>query len=285
MAGTVIFSDLYLSEATSKMNGCIFARRIFLLLTFFLLFAPFSSMAVSKSNKAGSPNQKAFTDPTTGIEFVLVQGGCFRMGDKNGREDATPEHKVCVGSFSIGKYEVTQEQWKKVMDWNPSAFRQCGPNCPVTNVSWEDAQDFIAKLNAKGGKHYRLPTEAEWEYAARSRGKKEVYSGGNKIDAVAWYQDNSGKTIHPVGQKRPNGQGLYDMSGDVWQWVSDWYDVTYYGKSPMKNPQGPATGSGRVVRGGSWNDEEWFAQTSTREAKDPRFRGFQTGLRLAVSVE
>jgi formylglycine-generating enzyme required for sulfatase activity len=164
------------------------------------------------------------TDPTTGMEFVAVPGGCFQMGDTFGdrESDEKPVHQVCVSDFSIGKYEVTQGQWKAVMDSNPSRFSSCGDNCPVESVSWDDAQQFIRRLNKQSSTSYRLPTEAEWEYAARSGGKREKYSGGNDVDAVAWYYGNSAKT-HSVGQKQPNGLGIFDMSGNVWEWCSDWF--------------------------------------------------------------
>ncbi|MDP2279759.1 MAG: SUMF1/EgtB/PvdO family nonheme iron enzyme, partial [Nitrospirota bacterium] len=188
-------------------------------------------------------------DPATGMEIVFVKGGCFQMGDTfgDGESDEKPVHEVCVDDYYIGKYEVTQGQWKAIMGNNPSHFKDCGDNCPVEQVSWNDVQEFIQKLNeknnppsppfTKGGKGgFRLPTEAEWEYAARSGGKSERYSGGNDIDSVAWYNKNSGGKTHPVGTKQPNGLGIYDMSGNVWEWVNDWYDEFYYKNSPKNNP-------------------------------------------------
>ncbi len=260
---------------------------ISILLTTFmiLLLVPFSAFAAAKSGKGASGPPGAFSDPVTGMQFVLVKGGCFRMGEMNGeaREDESPAHKVCVESFYIGKYDVTQSQWEKVMepDLEPSGAIA---DFPAVDVSWNDTQDFIARLNAKSGRKFRLPTEAEWEYAARSGGKKELFSGGMKPDSFAWYEGNSGKTPHPVGQKKPNGLGIYDMSGNVWQWVSDWYKDDYYGASPKKNPRGPASGSSRVVRGGSWNDDEWFARTTARNSKDPLHGDSTTGFRVVAPV-
>ena len=194
-----------------------------------------------------------------------------------------PVHEVCVDDFYIGKYEVTQGQWKAIMGNNPSSFSSCGDNCPVEKVSWNDIQDFIGKLNSKTGKNYRLPTEAEWEYAARSGGKSEKYSGGNDIDSVAWYGSNSGRKTHPVGQKAANGLGLYDMTGNVWEWVSDWYSSSYYSESPKNNPKGPNSGSHRLLRGGGWHGNSRNSRTAYRHGHSPDFRDVSDGFRLAGS--
>ncbi|HEX9022574.1 MAG TPA: SUMF1/EgtB/PvdO family nonheme iron enzyme [Geobacteraceae bacterium] len=264
-------------------NGVL---KAFCLLTIiFQLAVPLSVSAESTHGKKGARFPDAYTDPATGMKFVLVRGGCYRMGEMNGdaREDERPAHTVCVDSFYIGRYDVTQGQWDSIMEPGLESAVAIA-NLPVTGVSWEEVQDFITRLNAKSGRKYRLPTEAEWEYAARSGGKKELYGGGSKPDSFAWYEGNSDKTPHPVGLKSPNGLGLYDMSGNVWQWVSDWYDSAYYGVSPKKNPRGPASGSARVVRGGSWNDDEWFSRTTARGSKDPRYGNNETGFRLVVPV-
>jgi len=196
------------------------------------------------------------SDIDYGIEMVFVKGGTFQMGCTSEQSSCVrnekPVHTVTVGDFYMGKYEVTQKQWRDVMGWNPSYRSKCD-DCPVENVSWNDVQEFIKKLNKKTGQHYRLPTEAEWEYAARggnkSRGYK--YSGSNSIGEVAWYDGNSSDRTHRVGTKSPNELGLYDMSGNVWEWCSDWYDKMYYEISPSINPQGPSSGKKRVLRGGS----------------------------------
>jgi formylglycine-generating enzyme required for sulfatase activity len=222
--------------------------------------------------------------------MVPVPGGKFTMGctaeqgsDCSG--DEKPAHTVTLSSFYIGKYEVTQAQWESVMGSNPSNFKGCA-NCPVENVSWNDVQDFISKLNAKTGKKYRLPTEAEWEYAARggssSRGYK--YAGSNEIAAVAWYDVNSNdKKTHPVGQKSPNELGIYDMSGNVREWCSDWYDVSYYSSSASTNPQGPASGSYRVLRGGSWSGFYSHCRVADRGSGSPENRGIYFGFRVLLS--
>ena len=204
-------------------------------------------------------NRENITLNVSGVEFkmVWVKGGTFAMGctSEQGGEcdnDERPAHNVTLSSYYIGETEVTQALWQAVMGNNPSNWR--GDNLPVDEVSWKKAQEFIEKLNQLTGRTFRLPTEAEWEYAARggskSRGYK--YSGSNSIDAVAWYEDNSGKKTHPVKWKQANELGLYDMSGNVWEWCSDWYGS--YSSSSQRDPEGPSTSSHRVLRGGSWGD-------------------------------
>jgi formylglycine-generating enzyme required for sulfatase activity len=215
-----------------------------------------------------------FADSFTGMEFVPVPGGCFQMGDTfgDGKSDELPVHEVCLSPFAIGKYEVTQGQWQKVMGKNPSRFQK-GDNFPVENVSWEDAQDFIARLNRKSGRPYRLPTEAEWEYAARSGGKKERYAGGDQVEEVGWYERNSGFSTRAVGTQAANGLGIHDMSGNVWEWCADWRDSSYYASSPRENPPGPASGPYHSVRGGCWDDTPFLLRASNR------FRGTPKGTR------
>ena len=234
-------------------------------------------------------------DTVTGMEFIFVKGGCYQMGDTFGDEDSDekPVHEVCVDDFYIGKYEVTQKQWRDVMGNNPSYFKNCD-NCPVESVSWNNAQQFIDKLNQRlapagnkqgTGKGYRLPTEAEWEYAARSGGGEEKYAGGNDIDSVAWHTNNSGSKTHPVGQKKPNGLGLYDMSGNVWEWVQDWYEDNYYKNSPRNNPKGPTSGQYRVLRGGSWLGGPQYLRSANPSRTEPTTRGFSYGFRLVLPAK
>ncbi|HIJ83006.1 MAG: hypothetical protein HW380_336 [Magnetococcales bacterium] len=237
-----------------------------------------------------TPNPETFRSskakPVYGMEFVKVAGGSFPMGcgswQSDCQEDENPVHEVRVDGFEIGKHEVTQGVWKEVMESNPSHFASCGKNCPVEQTSWEDTQDFIAKLNGlKDGCTYRLPTEAEWEYACRSGGKEEKNCGEGEMDQVAWNNENSSKEIHPVAQKQANGLGLFDMSGNVWEWVSDWYGEDFYARSSKDNPQGPEGGTGRVNRGGSWDDKPTYIRSSNRDRNDPGVRNRFLGFRLA----
>ena len=177
-------------------------------------------------------------------------------------------------AFELQTREVTQAQWQAVMGSNPSSFK--GPDLPVEKVSWDDAQAFIAKLNAKNdGYRYRLPTEAEWEYAARA-GTTGPYAGD--LDAMAWYEQNSGRTTHPVGTKAANAWGLYDMHGNVWEWVQDWDGN--YDASAVTDPVGPSSGSYRVLRGGSWRHESQYCRSADRNSSSPGYRGYFLGLRL-----
>lgn len=213
--------------------------------------------------------QKAFKDSVTGMDFIFIKGGCFQMGDSfgDGRPPERPLHEACVDSYYMGKYEVTQGQWKKVMGENPSHFKDCGDDCPVESVNWTEVQAFIAELSKMSGQKYRLPTEAEWEYAARSGGKMEKWAGTssqNKLGDYGWYDANSGDRTHPVGKKQPNALGLYDMTGNVWEWINDFYGESYYQKSPRDNPQGAEEGTDRVLRGGCWLDRAKDCRTVIR---------------------
>jgi formylglycine-generating enzyme required for sulfatase activity len=202
-------------------------------------------------------------------------------------ENEKPAHKVTLSDFYIGKYEVTQAQWEAVMGNNPSDFRDC-KTCPIEVVSWEDVQEFIKKLNTKTGLNYRLPTEAEWEYAARggTQSKGYKYSGSNNADEVAWYLDDLERKTHPVGTKKANELGIYDMSGNVWEWCSDWYGA--YNSEAQTNPKGSAEGEVplRIIRGGGWDYDVQGVRVSYR------FYGMQgessensLGFRLARSTE
>jgi formylglycine-generating enzyme required for sulfatase activity len=229
------------------------------------------------------PMPKGFVDTVTGMSFVPVPGGCFPMGDTfgDGYDDELPVHRVCLDGFMIGRYEVTQGEWVKVMGSNPATLAACGASCPVDSVSWHDAQAFIKKLNKLSGKTYRLPTEAEWEYAARSGGKKEKYAGSDLLEAVGWYEANSGATTHPVGRKAPNGLGIYDMSGNVREWVQDWKaDFT---EKDVRNPRGPSSGETRLIRGGCWSDYPVYLRATQRDSYDPYGRDSNHGFRLAIS--
>ena len=217
--------------------------------------------------------------------MVRVEGGTFIMGatqeqGSDAESDEKPTHQVTLSSFSIGKYEVTQEEWEAVMGSNPSYFK--GAKLPVEQVSWNDCQEFIRRLNQMTGKSFRLPTEAEWEFAARggNRSNHYKYSGSNNLSSVAWYWDNSGSKTHPVGKKSPNELGLYDMSGNVWEWCADWYGD--YSSSAQTNPKGPSNGSFRVRRGGGWGSYARRCRVSHRSRLTPSLSYDDLGLRLAL---
>lgn len=226
---------------------------------------------------------RAFKEPVTGIEFIPVPGGCFQMGDSNGDSDEKPVHQVCLDDFYIGRYEITQGQWLQIIGSRPSFFSSCGDDCPVENVNWNDSQEFIRKLNDASGRPYRMLTEAEWEYACRSGGKMERFCGSDDVGAVAWYDRNSGSKPHPAGVKQANGLGANDMSGNVCEWVNDWFHKEYYGSSPSRNPEGPASGSRRVIRGGSWYNNSINVRGTIRASDDPDHRSINLGFRIALS--
>ena len=232
-------------------------------------------------------NSGRFTVNGVSFEMVRVEGGTFRMGATSEQgsdvwDNEKPVHSVTLSGYYIGKTEVTQALWKAVMGSNPSRFK--GDYLPVENVSWYDCQEFIRKLNSMTGQNFRLPTEAEWEFACRggnnSRGYK--YSGSNNLGSVAWYDGNSGNKTHPVGTKAPNELGIYDMSGNVWEWCADWYGD--YSSGAQTNPTGPYGGSNRVYRGGSWNYDVGRCRSSNRDFYYPWIRDIILGLRLALSL-
>lgn len=226
------------------------------------------------------------------IRMMRVPGGTFTMGCsrpsslKHSYEADKPTHRVTVDSFYMGKYEVTQRLWVEVMGNNPSRWTH-NDSLPVEQVSYADCQIFIARLSQMTGYRFRLPTEAEWEFAARggNRSKGYVYPGcDGDLGAVAWYGMNSGNVTHPVGRLKPNELGLYDMAGNVWEWCSDWYSD--YTSAPQTNPRGPKHGENRILRGGSLNSPSWGCAVSDRSWYQPdRGYGFH-GLRLVLdSVE
>ena len=240
--------------------------------------------AVPSSASVSGAAVETFTVNGVSFNMVRVDGGTFTMGatseqDSDAAKDEKPAHQVTLSTYSIGETEVTQALWKAVMGNKPSKFK--GDNLPVELVSWDDCQTFISKLNTATGKRFRLPTEAEWEYAARggskSRGYK--YSGSNTIGDVAWYGSNSGSKTHNVKTKQPNELGLYDMTGNVWEWCQDWYGS--YSSDSQTNPTGPSSGSGRVWRGGSWYGYARPCRSSYRCGNSPSHRSDTIGLRLA----
>ena len=242
---------------------------------------PSQSAAQSESN----PNVLPITVNGITFNMIKVDGGTFTMGatseQKNPDDDEKSTHQVTLSSYYIGESEMTQALWTAVMGNNPSRFK--GDNLPVEKVSWEDCQTFIGKLNGLTGKRFRLPTEAEWEYAARGgkRSNHTQYSGSSNIDDVAWYSGNSGSKTHPVKTKKPNEFGLYDMSGNVWEWCQDWYGS--YSSNAQTNPTGPDSGSYRVYRGGCLYYGGGGCRSSCRTYDSPGYRSGNLGLRLALS--
>ena len=223
-------------------------------------------------------------------QMVRVQGGSFTMGCQGGffsdcDDDEKPTHQVTVHSFELGKYEVTQGLWAAVMGGNPSDFQNC-PQCPVEGVSWEDAQAFLRKLNAWGGR-YRLPSEAEWEYAARggSQNRGHQYAGSDSPNTVAWSRENSGERTHPVGQKQANEVGLYDLSGNVWEWVQDCWHDSYAGAPSNRQAWERGDCSRRVLRGGSWADVPRYLRSADRSWSSVDYRRNSIGFRIARSVD
>ena len=251
-----------------------------------------------------TPNVLAFNVNGVSFQMVEVRGGTFRMGatseqGSDAEDNEKPDHNVSLGGYYIGKTEVTQALWAAVMGETVSHVAArvnegrtvgIGPDYPMYYISWEDCQTFIEKLNRLTGKKFRLPTEAEWEFACRggnnSRGYK--YSGGNDVNSVAWYEGNSGSQTHPVGTKAPNELGIYDMSGNVWEWCADWYGdykpdyYDSYTTNSQINPTGPTSGSYRVNRGGSWDDRARYCRSSCRSDSYPTYRCNCLGLRLAL---
>jgi len=230
--------------------------------------------------------------PDVFMEFVWIPPGKFFMGTLYNRIRScdNPLHEVEIThGFWMGKYPVTQEQWRAIMGNNPSYFNDCSSKCPVEQVSWYDCQEFIQKINEylwrekrQKGWSYRLPTEAEWEYACRA-GKETTYYFGNNsfyLPNYAWYAYNSEYKTHPVGTKLSNTWGLYDMLGNISEWCWDWYAEDYYKYSPKKNPKGPAFGFGRIIRGGNWGSNARACRCGSRYGCDPNLRFRSVGFRL-----
>ncbi len=264
----------------------------------------------SSSSSTSTATDSGFSDPITGMEFVWVPQGCFQMGSPSGESgqnsDEGPLHRVCVDGFWMGKYEVTNAEYRRFKSAHDSGSYNGnslnGDKQPVVKVSWEEAVAYADWLCRKSDRKYRLPTEAEWEYAcragtttARSWGKGESqackYANVNdlrskKKNNFSWSNfscDDGFAVTAPVGSFRPNAFGLYDMSGNVWEWCSDWYDSDYYKKSPVRNPQGPASGSNRALRGGSWINSAVGVRSAIRHGTRPGERDDSLGFRLVAS--
>ncbi|MBU0485901.1 MAG: formylglycine-generating enzyme family protein [Proteobacteria bacterium] len=296
---------------------------IYLIFTFFLLHSPVSAADTENKNTAGdnqrsagekpSPDKtiKTWTEPFTGMEFVWVEPGCFGMGQGSiaksfllkevNKEDYVkyyadelPLHEICLDGFWIGKYEVTQGQWQKVLGNNLAHF-QNGDQFPVEQVSWNDAQEFIKILNRQNKENlFRLPTEAEWEYAARAGTTTPFNTGeiisttqanynGTYLFGYGAKEEYRQKTT-AVGSFPPNPFGIFDMHGNVWEWCLDWYGKDYYKDSPHHNPIGPKTGEAKVLRGGSWFRSPSTIRSATRYNRNPDGRYADTGFRLVKGL-
>lgn len=244
----------------------------------------YARMARARLEPMPKPSTPAPVESGVVPEMVRIKGGCFQMGSPETEDDRMPyetQHRVCVKDFEIGVYEVTQGQWQAVMGSNPAYFKK-GDDYPVEEVSWNDVQTYLSKLNQKTGRNYRLPTEAEWEYACRGGVAGQTYCGSNDVDRVAWYAENSGPRTHPVGRKAANGYGLYDMSGNVWEWTCSLLDLDYGGaeqKCSDKDTSAPL-----AVRGGAWGDTPARVRSAARGRLTPPFRDFLQGFRLARSL-
>lgn len=268
------------------------AVRIILLVLAFLSLQAYakdvrkpSAKSVKESAVEAMAPGKIFKDCDDCPEMVVIPAGSFDMGsDKDPTEQ--PVHHVTISRpFAMGKTEVTQGLWKTIMGDNPSKHSTCGDNCPVEQVSWNDVQEFIKKFNEKTGKQYRLPTEAEWEYACRA-GARQEYCGGDNPDSISWYgglatpPGNSGKAANPVATKAPNAWGLYDMSGNVWEWVEDSYHENYNG-APTDGSAWEGDGALRIPRGGSWS---YLQHAAKRGGSEPMFKFSTIGFRLARTL-
>jgi formylglycine-generating enzyme required for sulfatase activity len=269
---------------------------------------------VTKTTREAQSSLKqgqVWRDPFLRMSFVWVPGGCFEMGCGDWSGDCSdsekPVHKVCVNGFWMARHEVTQGQWERLMGYNPSEFKGCGSLCPVEKVSWNEALEFASRLTRKTGYTFRLPTEAEWEYACRSGGKKQEYAGGGTLDAAAWYRSNAKGGPHTVGRKRPNGLGIYDMSGNVWEWCLDVSDKKAYlkAKGTLGDPvfigrrYADIYGDGynnilrtlkdasgyRIVRGGSWGNVAYRLRCSARIRGKPGSRRDWLGFRLVRELK
>ena len=225
-------------------------KLFYLAAALFIAVLPLSLTSCGDSDDAPKFENETFTIGNVTFKMIAVKGGTFQIGSEDGPYWEKPVHQVTLSDYYIGETEVTQMLWVAVMLSNPSEHTFYYN--PVENVSWDDCQTFIAKLNQLTGKNFRLPTEAEWEYAAKGgqKSKGYIYSGSNNIDEVAWYGDNSGGESHMVKTKKANELGIYDMSGNVWEWCADW--EADYPSEPQTNPTGPSTGYDRVYRGGGW---------------------------------
>ena len=247
----------------------------------------FDGILIHWNEQVSEEQQEAIREIAASL--VRVEGGTFQMGSDSefANDDEQPVHAVTLSSYRIAKFTITQKQWRAIMGqnvtWNENYG--VGDNYPATNLNANDVKQFLDKVNRLGELNLRLPTEAEWEYAARG-GKSShgtLYSGSDDADAVVWHQGNAGNRLHPVGSLQPNELGVYDMSGNVWEWCSDWYGA--YSAEAQTNPQGPNSGQRRVVRGGSFSYEAAFSRVTQRNSIQPNTQSFAVGFRLAMDEQ
>ena len=227
-------------------------------------------------------------------DMVKIPGGSYLMGSNEGEDDERPIHNVLVDGFYLGKYEITQQQWVELMEtrpWKNLDYVREGDNYPAVNVSWFDVKHFIRKLNGISGEYFRLPTEAEWEYACRAGSTSKFAHGSLKmgLSHYAWFYDNAfnkdERYAHEVGTRKPNKWELFDMLGNVYEWCSDWYSRNYYNKCPVNNPKGPMYGKYKVLRGGDWARTEHFLRVASRRYNSPHYKDVDVGFRLAIDME
>jgi len=257
---------------------------LFSVLVLVLLLGAVPAVLPGSARSADHP--EAVTLPEIGLELVSVPGGEFMMGSDDGPEEERPSHRVLVNGYYLGEHEVTQTQWERVMGSNPARFKGCA-SCPAEQVPWEEVQEFLGKASGLTGRRLRLPTEAEWEYAAGGGSGHQRWPGTDRKDdsgEYVWYSGNFAGKTRPVGLKFPNAFSLYDMGGNVSEWCADWYGKDYYRESPEDNPRGPAGGDRRVVRGGSWLSGPDDTRTARRSARSPSTRSPTLGFRVAMDL-
>ncbi|MBF0436168.1 MAG: SUMF1/EgtB/PvdO family nonheme iron enzyme [Magnetococcales bacterium] len=240
-----------------------------------------TTVAPSTVTQADISRTTLWTDPQTGIILASIPGGCFIMGNDKGEKNEKPAHEVCVDDFWMGIHEITQKQWRQVMGWLPEQSI-AADNLPVGNISWLDVERFVTMINKRSAVQFRIPTEAQWEYACSGGGQSKPYCGDGKVEELGWVEENAKNQPHPPGERTPNRFGLYDMTGNLWEWVADWYDREYYRDSPKQNPKGPTVGSSRTFRGGGWLTQGEFARATIRQDMDPTRSYPLLGFRLAA---
>ncbi|MFC1604315.1 SUMF1/EgtB/PvdO family nonheme iron enzyme [Planctomycetota bacterium] len=294
--------DALLANAESLGSSEATGKEALKILEEALTLYPDNSEALALKKKISGyfgPNPGDVVTNSIGMKLIYIPAGSFMMGNPSSEEGRSsgegPQHQVQISKgFYMGVYEVTQAQWQAVMGSTVSQQRNKansswpllgeGDDYPIYYVSWDEAVEFCKKLSRQEGKTYRLPTEAEWEYACRAETQTRFSFGDSdsNLGEYAWYSNNSGQSTHPVGKKRPNAFGLYDLHGNVWEWCSDWYGENYYSSSPGVNPQGPSSGSSRVLRGGSWGYGPWNCRSAIRVRDSPDHRGYDYGFRIVL---